>query len=135
MGVQIKLRWNNTVSVTHEATVDVDDLPDDLIEHLDGNEWTIAYGDVDSAEVNEFLENLETPVSTTSYMTESRYVEEDYDLDVEVTPPPAPPVRTGPISVEVAEYISLVEAETEMLTPYNADEVIDLADETRKERA
>lgn len=134
MGVLIKLRWNNTVSVTHEATVDVDDLPDDLVEHLDGNDWTIAAGDVDSYEVKEFLENLETPVAVVSYETESRYIEDDFEV-VEVVPPPAPPVPTGPISIEVAEYISLVEAETEMLTPYNADEVIDLADQTRKERA
>lgn len=134
MGVLIKLRWNNTVSVTHEATVDVDNLPDDLIEHLDGNEWTIAAGDVDSHEVKDFLENLETPVAVVSYETEHRYIEDDFEV-VESTPPPAPPVQTGPISVEVAEYISLLEAETEMLTPYNADEVIDLADETRKERA
>ena len=134
MGVQVKLRWNNTVSVTHEATVDVDDLPDDLIADLDDGQWTLEYGDVDSAEVAAFLEQHETPVSTASYEVESRYIEEEFDL-VEPTLPPAPPVRTGPISIEVAEYISLVEAESEMLTPYNADEVIDLADHTRKERA
>lgn len=134
MGVSVKLRWNNTVSVTHEATVDVDDLPDALIEYIDDHDWTIAAGDVDSAEVAAFLEQHETPVSTMSYETESRYIEDDFEV-VELTPPPAPPVQTGPISVEVAEYISLLEAETEMLTPYNADEVIDLADETRKERA
>jgi hypothetical protein len=134
MGVLLKLRWNNTVSVTHEAVIDVDDVPDDLIERIDGYDWTIATGDVDSAEVNEFLENLETPVAVVSYETENRYVEDDFEV-VEVAPPPAPPVRTGPISVEVAEYISLVEGGTEMLTPYNADEVIDFADATRKERA
>jgi hypothetical protein len=134
MGVQIKLRWNNTVSVTHEATVDVDDLPDDLIEHLDGNEWTIADGDVDSAEVAAFLEQYETAVGTVGYEVESRFIDDGYDV-VEVTPPPAPPVHTGPISVEVAEYIAMVEAESELITPYNADEVIDFADETRKERA
>lgn len=132
----VKLRWEVRTTSVYEAEVPVDQIPDALIWHGDGNEWSVITGDVDHHSVSDLLEALDGAGSA----TEQSLTVDGYTIldDVELIPPimvAAPPVRVGPTSVDVAEYIETLEGESEMLTPYNADEVIDLADESRKERA
>jgi hypothetical protein len=131
----ITLHWRkqSLVERTYTTTVNLDDLPDDLVVPIDEEHWHIDAGQTRSAEVDAFLAGLEVGIRRAEQRIESevRFI----DIFTDVVPPPlvtAAPV-TNTVSVEVAEYVAMVE--DEIFTPYNADEAIDVADARRKDYA
>lgn len=82
---RVKLRWEETVIRTVEAEVDIDAVPDSLIEHGDDVTWWIVEGDVDDREAIDFLGDLHNDPGTivSDGETETRVMLDD----CEVVPP------------------------------------------------
>lgn len=101
----VKIRWEETVVRICEAEVPVDQLPDSLIE-TDGDDWSIAEGDVDDREVERFLDDLHgTPGTTVSDGEVESYVMlDDHELIAPIMVAAAPLPALG-VTIAEDDYL------------------------------